>query len=314
MSEERSKVLFIAGSGRSGSTLLMNILEQINGFHAIGELHWIWNRSFIQNKLCGCGNPFSECKFWNAVVEKAFGGMNRIDIHEMLHTMRSLRFRHLPFMWVPRIRQNHQTQLSEYVDKVEKVYRAIQTITGSRVIVDSSKLPTFGYVLNLIPNIDVYVVHLVRDPRAVAYSWTRKKPFEPDTSDPEYMLQPHPTFSAVEWTTRNVFTEMYLRQSSENYMLLRYEDFVDHPQRSIEAILNLLGEPSGKLPFITPDTVEINEVNHSVFGNLVRFQTGAVKLRLDGKWKTEMNTFHKIIVTMLTFPLALKYQYPFIFN
>jgi hypothetical protein len=222
MSEERLKVLFIAGCGRSGSTLLMNILEQINGILAIGELHWIWNRSFIQNKLCGCGNPFSECTFWKAVVEKAFGGMDGIDAHEMLRMRRRLRFRYLPFLWAPRIRQNHQTQLREYVENVEKVYRAIQTITGCSVIVDSSKLPTSGYVLNLIPNLDIYVVHLVRDPRAVAYSWTRKKPFESDSSDPEYMLQPHPTFSAVEWTTRNVFTEMYVRQSPDNYMLQLY--------------------------------------------------------------------------------------------
>ena len=42
MSHPRPKILFIAGIGRSGSTLLSRMLAQIDGFQAVGELHHLW--------------------------------------------------------------------------------------------------------------------------------------------------------------------------------------------------------------------------------------------------------------------------------
>ena len=73
------KVLFIAGPGRSGSTLLDMLLGQINGCYSTGELRFIWSRGFEQNQLCGCGKPFRECEFWTEVVKEAFGGFEDID-------------------------------------------------------------------------------------------------------------------------------------------------------------------------------------------------------------------------------------------
>ncbi len=40
------RVLFIAGPGRSGSTLLDLLLGQIDGFTSTGELRLIWNSRF----------------------------------------------------------------------------------------------------------------------------------------------------------------------------------------------------------------------------------------------------------------------------
>ena len=42
MREKKVKVLFIAGNGRSGSTILDVILGQLEGFFAVGELRRIW--------------------------------------------------------------------------------------------------------------------------------------------------------------------------------------------------------------------------------------------------------------------------------
>src|SRR5215510_6114841 len=77
------KVLFIAGSGRSGSTLLDMLLGQIGGFHSTGELRFIWSRGIGQNQLCGCGKPFRECEFWTEVVKEAFGGFENINHSRM---------------------------------------------------------------------------------------------------------------------------------------------------------------------------------------------------------------------------------------
>ncbi len=304
MDNSKIKVLYIAGSGRSGSTILQSILGQIEGFSAIGELCYVWG---CFDAPCECGILLQECDTWKAVVGEAFGGMDHIDISKMYHLAKSFRIQHLPFVLIPHIRQKHMSRLREYLDNLEKLYRAIHSITGSRVIVDSSKSAAYGYLLRLIPAIELYVVHLIRDSRATAYSWTRKKLFRPNTT--YYMARHHPARSSWQWNARNITAEVYLRQTPARYMQLRYEDFVDNPQESINRVLDLLGETDVHLPFVAEHTVEINKINHSVFGNLVRFQTGAVELEVDQEWKTKMKRAHKIAVTALTWPLLLKYGY-----
>jgi len=304
MNNSRTKVLYIAGSGRSGSTILQSILGQIDGFSAMGELCYVWG---CFDAPCECGILLPECKIWKAVLGEAFGDIDHIDVQKMSRLAESFRIYDLPSVLIPHIRQKHVSRLREYLDNVEKLYRAIQSTTDSRVIVDSSKSAAYGYLLQMIPAIELYVVHLIRDSRATAYSWTRKKLFRPNTT--YYMARHHPARSSWQWNARNITAEVYLRQTPAHYMKLRYEDFVDKPQESIARILSLLGETDVHLPFVAEHTVEISKTNHSVFGNLVRFKTGMVELKMDEEWKTKMKRTHKITVTALTWPLLLKYRY-----
>jgi hypothetical protein len=62
MAEDRLKVLYVTGFGRSGTTILDNILGQLDGVFAAGELHYIWDRSLEQNRLCACGEAFADCR------------------------------------------------------------------------------------------------------------------------------------------------------------------------------------------------------------------------------------------------------------
>jgi len=207
--------LYIAGLGRSGSTILGNILGEIEGFFYGGEFHSIWMKNFSGNRLCGCWAPFDECQVWNAIIQQAFGGMDGVDAREMIQ-MEPLgaRTRHVPLMLFPQVRRMLASRLAEYTLRLGKLYRAVQETTGSRVIVYSSKLPSYGYVLGMTPGVDLYVVHLVRDPRAVAYSWLRKKP-QPanDKLSNEHQLvhqQPvSPVKRSLLWDAWNVSAEAF---------------------------------------------------------------------------------------------------------
>ena len=79
MANDKIKILYIAGAGRSGSTLIDILLGKIDGFTSFGELRWIWQRSFRENQLTGDDLPFKESPFWNEVVQQAFGGFDKID-------------------------------------------------------------------------------------------------------------------------------------------------------------------------------------------------------------------------------------------
>src|SRR5207249_8771406 len=73
------KVLYVAGSGRSGSTILDRILGQVDGFFSAGELCNLWGRGLLARRRCGCGTPVPDCPVWGAVLAEAFGGADQVD-------------------------------------------------------------------------------------------------------------------------------------------------------------------------------------------------------------------------------------------
>ena len=309
MSEDKVKVLYVAGFGRSGSTIFGNVLGKVEGFFHGGEFNFIWERNLIENRLCGCGAPFDECEVWGSVLERAFGGKDGVDAHEMLQLQASgTRTRHIPLMFFARGRRVLASRLGKFIGRLRELYGAVQETTGSRVIVDSSKVPAYGYVLGMTPGIDLYVVHLVRDPRAAAYSWLRDKP-QLDTDKPTHMLRMSTAKSSLLWDAWNASSEALWRGSYGQYMRLRYEDFVEDPQRALKDIIDMFQEDVRGLAFVEGRDVELG-ASHTASGNPNRFQTGTVRLRPDNEWASRMRIRDKTLVTLLTLPLLYKYGYP----
>jgi hypothetical protein len=215
--------------------------------------------------------------------------------------------RHLPLMLAPGGRWLLRSRLGNYFDSLERLYGAMQDVTGCRVIVDSSKSPAYGYVLSTIPVIDLYVVHLVRDSRATAYSWVRKK-LEPSKGDATYMRKYNFVESSVLWSFWNWAAHSLLRGHSQRYLRIRYEDFVDNAQEVLEQILDFVGESPARLPLLTDRQVKLS-TNHTASGNPNRFQTGIVELRPDNEWQAGLRPLGRKTVTMVTSPLLRKYGY-----
>jgi hypothetical protein len=161
----------------------------------------------------------------------------------------------------------------------------------------------------MIDAIDLHILHFIRDPRAVAHSWSTKKLFEPNATNPEYMARKHPLKGGLQWIARNMCTARFLRPRSSRYRMLRYEDFLQSPRTSLRDVLAFLGEKPGELEFLTDTSVLLARGNHSVFGNLIRFQRGHVPLRSDDRWRRDMTKLNKISVTALTLPFLLTYGY-----
>jgi len=302
------KVLYVVGLGRSGSTILSNSLGQIPGFFSGGELNFIWRHNVIENRLCGCGRPFRECPVWTKVMDEAFGGMDRVDPREMMRLQAlGTRTRHIPMMLTEGGRRSLAGRLEKFLISYGRLYEAIGTATGSRVVVDSSKEPAHGFAMSMVPGVDLYALHLVRDPRAAAYSWSKKKP-QPDTDTREYMVRFSPTKSSALWNSWNASAETLWRRAPQRYLRLRYEDFVADPRKSFEKILALVGEADAEPPLLGEREVKLG-VSHTVSGNPNRFETGAVELRTDREWISKMTPRDKALVTALTLPLLTHYRY-----
>src|SRR6266511_2106499 len=144
------------------------------------------------------------------------------------------------------------------------LYQALQESTGCRVLVDSSKLPSYGALLEALPGVELYVLHLVRDPRATAWSWLRRKRLT-DTPAPRLMQRQPPGKSAAMWMVWNLTTAL-LWSGGPRYLRLRYEDLVQRPEAAVRRIAELVGESPAALPFPVPGRVALAPT-HSVAGN-----------------------------------------------
>ena len=308
MSNKPTKVLYIAGWQRSGSTILHRMLGQVDGFFPGSELWYIWERGLLEDRLCGCGAPFRECPFWTELFRHAYGGMDIIDAEQMNQAILSgSRTRQFPLYWTTAGRQRLTKRLEPALETIETLYRTLREHTGSQIIVDSSKSPGYGYMLDLIPEIELYVIHLIRDPRAVSYSWQRKKK-QIDSKTKIHMSKINPVKSALLWNVWNKAAERFQQLHPERYIQMRYEDIMQHPRQAIEQIVALSGE-NANLDFFLDDHTVYLDRTHTIAGNPNRFQSGAIELKLDLEWRQKMNPRHRRIVTALTAPLLARYGY-----
>jgi hypothetical protein len=303
-------VLYVGGYGRSGSTVLGRILGEAEDAICVGEARYLWSRGLLHNVECGCGARFRDCPFWTAVGEQAFGGWERIDTELLVEMDRAIiLLRTLPFHWAPRLRPRFGAAIGAYVSWLSALYPAIARVAGVTTVVDTSKDPNFASLLTRMRGVDVRIVHLVRDSRAVAYSWTRSKRMPGAIGGEEFMPRFPAADTAARWVVWNLaFHALAARRSP--YMLLNYENFVADP----EATLRRLGDFAGKPLLPAAAGLDGNRVRlgeHHIFsGNPMRSRTGWLEIRRDDEWKAAQLRRDFAKVTAISLPLLRLYRYP----
>jgi hypothetical protein len=305
-----TKVLYIAGPGRSGSTILGNILGQIESFFLVGELRYLADRGLVENRMCSCGLPFKTCPMWSDVLAHAFGDTDPTTAAHLLDDRKHGLTNRQLLVTPPNKRQQKLARSGTYLSMLERLYRSVQSVSDSKVIVDTSKSPAYGYTLEHLGGIELYVVHLVRDPRAVAYSWWSRKKRQPasEKKPTRNMTAQNPISSSIVWSASNSLVESIWSNSDERYMFLRYEDFIADPRNAVSEILEFVGEEHVKLPFSGERDVVLG-TTHTFSGNPNRLQHGLVQLRTDDEWRYKMSSIQKSIVALITWPGLRKYRY-----
>jgi hypothetical protein len=281
------------------------MLGQLDGWFSCGELHFAW-----RNLSCGCGARVHECDFWRPVLAGALGS----DPGERSGEMIEIQRRHLgasplSLLGIRRAgAAGRESPLVRYADVLSRLYAGIAEGAGARVVVDSSKLATDAYLASCLTDANLYLVHLIRDPRATAYSWGRLKLEDPNDSD-GYFGRLSPARSSAYWLRRNAVIEAVLRpRLGDRYLRLRYEDLVRQPKEAVRSILALVGDEDAALPFVDDHTVVLG-ANHMVAGNPLRFSSGAKRVQADDEWRAAMEPRRRRLATLPAAPLMARYGY-----
>jgi hypothetical protein len=314
------RVLFIAGQGRSGSTLLERVLGELPGVCSLGEAAHVWQDRLHDRERCACGAKFSSCEFWRAVGDRAFGGWDNVDKRRVVDIWSALgTTRLLP--WLVRPSRHRLALITEFVEYHTRVYAAAAAVSGARVLIDSTKYPSLAYCLRWAGDLDLRVVHLVRDPRGVAYSWT-KHVRRPETDGATTVPRYRPARSALRWSAHNAAVHVFGRLGREGdgrtprrvpVVRVRYEDFLAEPQRTVRSLASFAGlDPAPlDLSYLGDGHADLGTI-HSASGNPMRFTTGRTSLHRDDAWRTGLPAHQRWLVSAICTPALAAYGYPIV--
>jgi hypothetical protein len=183
-------------------------------------------------------------------------------------------------------------------------------VSGARVVVDSTKRPSLAYVLARAPQIDLRMVHVLRDPRGVAYSWSQLVELPEGTSTTGRMNQRSARLTARRWVTVNAMVAALARRGTPR-VTLRYEDLVRDPRAELSRVAALTADVTGLTdPLDFLHGTEFEQVgSHAVAGGRIRMRTGPIALALDEKWRREYAPSRRAMVGAMTWPLRRMYGY-----
>jgi len=292
-------VIYIAGTGRCGSTLLERVLGEIPGYVNVGELIDLARTMAPENKRCGCGQAFADCPFWTAVGKRAFGGWDSRSL-ESVSELQGRAVRRYRTLGVPGTdNRAARADLASLGAWHERLYRAIAAESGAACIVDGSK--EMGQTLMLAGvGIDVRTIHLIRDVRGVAFSMSKRHSASQDPANrTDLDWQTTPALAAALWVG-TLKMESLLRRRGIRVARMRYEDLVRQPHEAIEQVLGQLGLPVAPtaLSHIGDGRVTLPS-SHGLSGNPNRFRQGEIILRTDEAWREQMSRRDRFIVTLI---------------
>lgn len=305
-------IIFIAGSGHSGSTLLERILGEMPGFVNVGELQDLYRRSEApQRERCGCGELLAECPFWSKVSQHIYGdgGWDNDHLASVRRLRRRIaRQRHIPQLLAPSLAgRSFRQDIARYGVFHTSLYQGIAAAAGATCVVDASKWPPQALALSRA-GLDVRVIHLIRDARGVAYSLSKQGVHRPQAADgAAEMMHRNTVASASGWVARQ--TELsVIGRCGVREVRMRYDDLVSAPRNAIERALSGLGVPYGEadLGHIGADRVKVG-ASHGIAGNPGRFVSGEITLRSDEAWREKLSRRDRRLVTAITLPLMVRY-------
>ncbi len=305
-----TQVVYVAGAGHSGSTVLDIALGHHEEILSVGELHKLHRSGWrtAENRRCSCGEAVHDCPFWSPVRanwEARVGG-DRLDEYIRLQASYESSYRCWPRLI--RDRKRRAPAFERYLELTVALFEAISEVSGRPAVADSSKKPSRPYALAASDRIDLKVVHLVRDGRGVV--WSQMKPRAKDVQGgiPEDHAGTPPWRTTTRWAFRNLECDWLSRRlGPERSMRLTYEHFTHEPEAAMGEVGRFLGRNLEALGRDLAGGARVS-VEHLVAGNALRMAGGMV-LRPVSDWTAKLPGGARRVFWMLAGRLARRYGY-----
>ncbi len=301
------QLAYLLAASHSGSTLLAMLLGAQADACTTGELK-ATHLGDTDSYRCSCLQPIRDCDFWKQVsvamasrgypwFEITRAGTNTFEIESpyaqrllaplyrggLLETIRDLALS-FSARWCARLADSNRRNLA--------LIDSLLEVTGAKVVIDSSKIALRLKYLLKIPGLDLRVIRVIRDGRAVSLTYTDEWNFA-DSSDPRLRsggsgtrhLPPRSSLAeaANEWKRSNESCDALIaRLPMTQWTEIRYENLCADPEGSLKHLASFLE--------LDPDQVHLDfraQPQH-VIGNGMRMDTTSA-IRLDERWRSHLS-------------------------
>lgn len=306
-------IIYIAGYGRSGSTLLERLLQCQPSVHACGEMTNFFKIYGSPSSTCSCGHSLEKCEFWGGIAEELFHqgfSTQAFPYYSRIQKKREAYWSHGGSFFPSKYHNMYANFMQPFCDAV------VNQSSGNKTLIDSSKTAYSTLyrplAISLLGKYRVGVIHLVRDCRGVA--WSKIKGRNPTMENTITKNGPLPVTSAMlGWSFSNIAADrLKYRIGRSNYYLLRYEDFVEKPIQSLKKLgaffqINLDESINVAQKAMEAPGVQLPQM-HQLAGNRMRFKT-KLQIKADHDWKLNLNHHTAFWIKSILLPLFRKYGY-----
>ena len=231
------KIIYIAGDGRSGSTLLDSILSNIDGSLSVGECHRFWIRFYEGETRCACGEIITECELWNKVDHQMRQRFVEYDPEIFKKRVVEIQlFKN--FKKIPKLISSEMWQ--PFCVQVKAFYEIIASHSEKNIVIDSSKSISWAYFLEQLDFANLYIIHLERKLPSVANSWRKQMLLPEYTSKEVYMPVKSVALSTKSWLKVKVMAKRL--KKADHYLFVSYEMFCKQPDVWLQKIKYFINE------------------------------------------------------------------------
>ena len=303
----RARLAYILAASHSGSTLFAMLLGAHPELCTVGELK-ATNLGDATRYRCSCRQLISECSFWNQIshsmAQRGVPQFSICDARTSIFEMESRYVQRLlaplqrgPFLECARdaalaLSPRWRMHLLETTRRNLALIQALHETTGAGWIVDSSKVALRLKYLQRIPELEIKVLRLIRDGRAVSLTYMDDWNFA-DAADPalrnggtgEYRPSVRGSMedAAREWRRSNESADcLVARLPRSQWIEVRYEDICAQPVAALQKICRFLEIDPAKI------NLDFRSREQHVVGNGMRLDSSS-EIRLDERWKTHLS-------------------------
>jgi hypothetical protein len=283
--------LYVAGASYSGSTLLAFLLNAHPQMMSVSEVcgvipHANIPEDAIESYMCSCGEPLLACPFYVELDQRIRAAGSTFDLRDWRTHFRigrnrwvqALATRPLPSLVLQRLRHcvvqafpGVRARTREVALRNVRFAQAALAISGMRVFVDAQKDAARVQFLSKIPELDLRVMHLVRDVRGSAASYMKHYPERNDART-----------ATKKWMRANQAAARALYcVPPDRRMTMRYDELCTDHQGALRRIAEFAGVSPATIP------ADFRGQEHHIVGNQMR--TGnSQEIRKDESWKTRL--------------------------
>jgi hypothetical protein len=301
------KLAYLLAASHSGSTLLTMLLGAQPGACTVGELK-ATSLGDADTYRCSCREKIRDCSFWQEIGQAmAKRGIQDFDITQAGTSILEVKSPYAQRLLAPLYRgaamelirdlglslsSEWRTLLPDTKRRNLALIESLLEVTGAGVVIDSSKVALRLKYLLPIPELDVRVIRVIRDGRAVSLTYTDEWNFA-DSSDPTMrgggsgQRRPPPrrtmAEAANEWKRSNEASDALVATLPRSqWTEVHYEELCADPAATLKRLATFLNlDPQ-------QTRLDFRSVTQHVIGNGMRMDSTS-EIRLDERWKSHLS-------------------------